>query len=180
VEFRETTVEGVWLVSSDWHKDDRGGFARLFCPEDFARGGIKGFTPVQINLSTNPAALTLRGMHYQPRPMAEDKFVFAARGRVFDVALDLRPESASYLKWFGQELVAGSGQGLFIPQGCAHGFLTLEEHSDVCYLMGRMFAPGYGACVRWDDPAFGIQWPDAPAIISLRDSECPEYAGQPG
>ena len=178
--FIPTGVDGVFVVEQDPHRDERGLFARLYSPSEFAKAGLGHFRPVDVNLSTNTRAGTLRGMHYQPRPHAEDKLVYVARGRGFDVALDLRPESPTYLKWTGHELTAGEPRGLFIPEGCAHGFLTLEDDSDVLYQMGKAYVPGHGAAVRWDDPAFGIRWPGLPDVMSDRDRDCPDYAGQSG
>jgi dTDP-4-dehydrorhamnose 3,5-epimerase len=178
--FVSTDVRGVFIVEAVPHRDDRGLFARLYCPDAFAGAGLGHFRPANVNLSTNVKSGTLRGMHYQPRPHAEDKLVHVARGRVFDVALDLRPESPSYLKWAGIQLCAGEPRGLFIPEGCAHGFLTLEDNSDVLYQMGKPYVRGGGATVRWNDPAFGIEWPDDPLVISERDRDCPDYAGQAG
>jgi dTDP-4-dehydrorhamnose 3,5-epimerase len=178
--FTKTDVLGVLLVDTAPHEDERGLFARLYCPDAFAEAGLGQFAPVQINLSTNRLAGTLRGMHYQPRPHAEDKLVHVVRGRVFDVAVDLRPESPTYRKWTGVELRASEPRGLFIPEGCAHGFLTLEDHSDIHYQMGRMFEPGHAARVRWNDPAFGIAWPAEPAVMADADRDCPDYEGQAG
>jgi dTDP-4-dehydrorhamnose 3,5-epimerase len=178
--FRPTDVDGVLRIEAEPHRDERGMFARLYCPHEFERAGLGHFRPVQVNLSTNHKRGTLRGMHYQPRPHAEDKLVFAARGKVFDAVVDLRPESPTYLKWTGHELAAGSGTGLFIPEGCAHGFLTLEDQSDVLYQMGNVYQPGLGATVRWNDPAFGIDWPESPKVMSERDRDCPDYQGQAG
>jgi dTDP-4-dehydrorhamnose 3,5-epimerase len=114
-------------------------------------------------------------MHYQPDPFAETKLVRTVRGRIFDVALDLRPNSATYRKWTAAELSADDGRALLIPEGVAHGFLTLEDDTDVLYQISPAFAPGHEAGVRWDDPAFAIAWPDAPQVISERDSGYPDH-----
>ncbi|MFN3573339.1 MAG: dTDP-4-dehydrorhamnose 3,5-epimerase family protein [Phenylobacterium sp.] len=174
--FSPTEVAGVMRVEIEPVQDARGAFARLHCPEEFAAAGIP-FAPAQTSLSRNAAAFTLRGMHYQPAPHGETKLVRAVRGRVFDVALDLRPDSPTYLKWTGAVLDADEGQALFIPEGVAHGFLTLLPDTDVLYQIAPMFEPGHGAGVRWNDPAFAIRWPAPPEVISERDAAYPDFRG---
>ncbi|MCA3556005.1 dTDP-4-dehydrorhamnose 3,5-epimerase family protein [Aestuariivirga sp.] len=170
------SIPGLAVVTADAATDERGSFARFYCAETFAAAGL-GFTPMQVNLSHNPARHTLRGMHYQDPPRAEAKLVHVTRGAIYDVALDLRPASATYRRWFGIRLDAASLTGLFIPEGFAHGYITLEPDSDVLYHMGRIFEPGFGKGVRWNDPAFGIDWPARPAVISERDANYPNVAG---
>ena len=172
--FIDTEVAGVMLVEIEPREDERGAFARLHCPEAFAAAGHP-FSPVQTSLSRNPHVHTLRGMHYQGAPYAESKLVRAVRGRIFDVALDLRPESPTRLRWTAAELSAENGRALLIPEGVAHGFLTLEPDTDVLYQISPAFHPGHEAGVRWDDPAFAIAWPAAPALISPRDATYPDY-----
>ncbi len=172
--FSQTAIPGVLVIDIETHEDERGAFARLQCPDEFAAAG-QPFAPVQTSLSRNPRAGTLRGMHYQPAPNAEAKLVRAVRGRMFDVALDLRPASPTYRKWFGIELSADNARALFIPEGVAHGFLTLEADTDVFYQIAPKFEPGHEAGVRWDDPAFAIAWPHAPALISQRDATYPDF-----
>jgi dTDP-4-dehydrorhamnose 3,5-epimerase len=173
--FVPTAIAGVVRVEAEPHTDDRGLFARLHCPEEFAAAGIP-FAPAQTSVSRNPKAGTLRGLHYQAAPHAETKLVRVTRGRVFDVGVDLRPGSPTYRQWAAAELSAENLVGLFIPEGVAHGFLTLEPDSDVVYQIAPAYRPGYEAGVRWDDPAFGIDWPAAPALISPRDATYPDYA----
>jgi dTDP-4-dehydrorhamnose 3,5-epimerase len=173
--FTATEIPGVLVVEAEPHSDDRGAFARLHCPEEFAAAGHP-FAPVQTSLSRNPAAGTLRGMHHQPAPHAETKLVRAVRGRVFDVAVDLRPESPAHRRWVGAELSAENQKALFVPEGVAHGFLTLEDDTDVLYQISPAFVPGHEAGVRWDDPAFGIEWPAAPKLLSPRDAAYPDYS----
>jgi len=173
--FTRSDIEGVVIVDAEPHTDARGGFARLHCPEEFAAAGI-AFAPVQTSVSRNPTARTLRGLHYQPAPHAETKLVRVTRGRVFDVAVDLRPDSATYLRWTAAELSAENLRGLYIPEGVAHGFLTLEPDTDVLYQIAPAFRPGHEAGLRWDDPAFAIRWPAAPALISDRDATYPDYS----
>ena len=174
--FTATDIEGVVIVDAEPHTDARGSFARLHCPEEFAAAGIP-FEPVQTSVSRNPGAHTLRGLHYQPAPNAETKLVRVTRGRVFDVAVDLRRESPTHRRWTATELSAENLRGLFIPQGVAHGFLTLEPDSDVLYQIAPAFQPGFEAGVRWNDPAFAIAWPASPAVISERDAAYPDYDG---
>lgn len=169
-----TAVAGVFVVEREVHADARGSFERTFCEAEFAQAGID-FRAVQLNLSRNPRTGTLRGMHYQPAPHAEAKLVQCVRGRILDVALDLRPDSPTYLAHVAVTLDAREARSLFIPEGCAHGFLTLEDDSDVLYHMGSAFVAGVGAGVRWDDPAFGIAWPASPASISDRDATYPDF-----
>ena len=176
MDFQRTRIDGVFHVKARPHRDDRGAFARLHCPAEFAAAGIP-FAPVQTSLSGNPHPGTLRGMHYQPAPHAETKLVRAVRGRIFDVALDLRPTSASYRQWFAAELSADNLEALFIPEGVAHGFLTLEANTDVLYQIAPAFEPGHEAGVRWDDPAFAIRWPERPQLISPRDASYPDHRG---
>jgi dTDP-4-dehydrorhamnose 3,5-epimerase len=169
-----TEIAGVVVIEAEAHADARGAFVRLHCPEAFAAAGHP-FSPAQTSLSRNPTARTLRGLHYQRSPFAETKLVRAARGRLFDVAVDLRPESPTHRRWFGVELSAENLQGLLIPKGVAHGFLTLEDDTDVLYQITPAYQPGCEAGVRWDDPAFAIVWPAAPALMSDRDAAYPDY-----
>lgn len=172
--FTPTDIAGVVVVDIEAREDDRGAFARLHCPEEFAAAGHP-FTPAQTSLSRNPRAGTLRGMHHQPTPYAERKLVRAIRGRIFDVAVDLRPDSPTHRQWTATELSADNARALLIPEGVAHGFLTLEADSDVLYQISPAFEPGHEAGVRWNDEAFAIRWPAAPTLISPRDAAYPDY-----
>ena len=172
--FSDTEIAGVVVVEIEAHSDERGAFARLQCPEEFAAAGHP-FTPAQTSLSRNPRAGTLRGLHYQPAPHAEVKLVRAVRGRIFDVAVDLRPGSPTHRKWTATELSADNARALLIPEGVAHGFLTLEPDTDVLYQIAPAYRPGHDAGVRWDDPAFGIDWPTRPTLISARDAGYPDF-----
>ena len=174
--FSETGIAGVAIVDIEPREDARGAFARLQCPDEFAGAGHP-FVPAQTSLSRNTRAGTLRGMHYQPAPYGETKLVRAVRGRIFDVALDLRADSPTYLRWTAEELSAENARALLIPEGVAHGFLTLEPDTDVLYQISPAFQPGHEAGVRWDDPAFAIAWPAAPEVISERDSRLPRSPG---
>ena len=170
--FVPTRIDGVTIVELEPSRDERGGFVRTYCEEEFAAAGIP-FRVVQANLSTNAAALTLRGLHFQRAPHGEPKIVSCLRGRIFDVAVDIRPDSPTYLLWEAAELAAGLDRILCLGEGIAHGFLTLEPDSEVHYLMGAPYVAEAAAGLRWDDPAIGIAWPAAPAIISERDRSYP-------
>lgn len=162
-------------IAPEPHHDPRGLFARLFCPIEWAAAGLAPFSPVQMNLSRNPTLHTLRGLHLQHPAHAEAKLVRVTQGRIFDVALDLRPESPTYLQWAGVELDAEGMQALFIPAGCAHGFLSLAPDTDVLYLMDRAHVPNQGRGVRWDDPRFAIAWPAEPVLMDARDASWPDW-----
>jgi len=174
--FSETPIAGVVVVDIEPQADARGAFARLHCPDEFAAAGHP-FTPAQTSLSRNPHAGTLRGLHYQRAPHAETKLVRAVRGRMFDVAVDLREGSPTWRHWTAAELSADNARALLIPEGVAHGFLTLEPDTDVLYQISPAFVAGHEAGVRWDDPAFAIVWPAAPRIISERDAGYPLQQG---
>jgi len=175
--FSATDIEGVVVVDISPAQDDRGFFARLHCPDEFAAAGHP-FTPAQTSLSHNAQAATLRGLHYQAPPHAEAKLVRVTRGRIFDVALDLRPDSPTRLRWTAAELSAENGRALLIPKGVAHGFITLEPATDVLYQIDQMHTPGHGRGVRWNDPAFAIAWPVAPAVISAQDASYADYGAE--
>lgn len=174
--FTPTELAGVVRVEADPHADERGLFARLHCPDEFQAAGV-AFAPAQTSVSRNPSPHTLRGLHYQPAPHGETKLVRVTRGRIFDVAVDLRPASPTYRRWTAAELSADNLAALLIPEGVAHGFLTLEADTDVLYQIAPKFSPGHEAGVRWDDPAFGIAWPAPPAMISDRDATYPDHQG---
>ena len=172
--FLATDIAGVVIVEAEPHTDLRGSFARLHAPDEFATAGIS-FAPVQTSVSTNPTQGTLRGLHVQNAPYAETKLVRAVRGRVFDVAVDLRPDSPTHRRWTATELSATNLRGVFIPAGVAHGFLTLEPDTDILYQIAPAFTPGHAAGVRWDDPAFSIAWPGVPALMSPADAAYADY-----
>lgn len=173
--FSATAIDGVTIVDLDPSTDERGSFARLHCPDEFAAAGHP-FVPAQTSLSRNTAARTLRGLHYEAPPRAEVKLVRVTRGAIFDVAVDLRQGSPTYLKWTGAELSADNGRALLIGAGMAHGFITLAPDTDVLYQIDKMFEAGHGCGVRWNDPAFGIVWPVQPMVISERDATYPDHA----
>lgn len=170
--FLSTALAGVTIVEPEPISDQRGSFARLYCPEEFTRAGI-AFVPTQTSLSFNRARHTLRGMHYCLEP--EAKLVRCTRGRIFDVALDLRRDSPTFRHWFGIELDPSAARALYIPANVAHGFLTLEPDSDMLYQIDRLYRPGFDAGVRWNDPRFAIAWPAQPAVIDARDRNYPDF-----
>lgn len=171
---RETTVDGVFVVEPERVEDERGFFARTWCAGELAGAGLDPSLS-QCSISFNTRRGTLRGMHFQRAPFEESKVVRCTRGRIYDVALDLRPGSPTFRASVGVELTAENRLALYVPKGCAHGFLTLEDASEVLYLISAPFTPGASAGVRWDDPAFAIEWPARPAVISTRDASYPDF-----
>lgn len=169
--FAPTPIPGVVEVTTTPHRDARGGFARLYCPDDFAAAGIS-FAPTQVNLSTNPLRHTLRGLHFQHAPHAEAKLVRAITGQVWDVAVDLRP-GPGFGRWHGVILDATLMNAMFLPEGVAHGFVTLADNAAVLYHMGRNHLPGQSNGLRWDDPALAITWPAPPVLIGDADLAWP-------
>lgn len=157
------------LVELEAHHDDRGAFARTFCVDEFARAGLPTSFP-QCNLSINDRAGTLRGMHFNHAPFGESKLVRCVRGAIHDVVVDLRPDSPTRFEHVAVELSADNRLALFVPADFAHGFLTLSDSSDVYYHMGASYRPGAARGFRWDDPAFGIEWPLQPTMLSGADS----------
>lgn len=174
--FIEAPLAGAWVVEPERLGDERGFFARTFDRDEFAARGMEPAV-VQCSTSFNARAGTLRGLHHQSEPHGEPKLVRCTRGAVFDVIVDLRPGSPTHRRWHGVELSAENGRALYVPPGLAHGFQTLEDSSEVLYMMGREYVPEAASGVRWDDPAFGIEWPPAPArVMSERDRDYPDYA----
>lgn len=172
--FTETKLKGAYILDLEKLQDNRGFFARMYCEEEFRKSGIS-FSPVQGNVSFNQHKYTLRGMHYQEPPFEEAKLVRCTRGAIYDVIIDIRPESPTANEWVGVELTAENRKMIFIPKGFAHGFLTLEEETEVNYLMSEFYKPGAGRGIRWDDPAFNIDWPAEVAVISEKDKNWPPY-----
>src|SRR6266481_4374058 len=170
--FTPTSVAGAVLVDPILRQDDRGHFSRAWCIREFAEQGID-FVPVQANTGSSFRKGTLRGLHLQVKPALEAKLVCCTSGALFDVVVDLRRESPSCFKWYGVELRAGSSQMLYIPEGCAHGYQTLEDYTDLCYMASQYFTPSAARGVRFDDPAFGIKWPLVPTAMSEQDRNWP-------
>jgi dTDP-4-dehydrorhamnose 3,5-epimerase len=174
--FTETPIAGAVLVELEPLVDERGSFARTFAVDEFAAHGLET-SVVQCNTSTNARAGTLRGLHYQAPPHAEAKLVRCVRGSLYDVVVDLRPESLTYCKWYGVELSSSNLRMLFIPEGLAHGFQTLEDDTEVLYQMSAAYSSEHARGVRWDDPAFGIDWPAADLrTISDRDRDYADFS----
>lgn len=174
--FTALAIEGAWLVQAPVHADERGSFSRVLDAEAFAERGLE-VPGNQISLSRNPRAGTLRGLHMQSAPHAELKLVRCMAGAVFDVLVDLRPQSPSFRVWHAEELTPDNGRALYIPRGCAHGFQTLVDGSDVLYLIADPWVPEAAGGVRWNDPAFAIAWPEIEGerIIAPRDASYPDF-----
>jgi dTDP-4-dehydrorhamnose 3,5-epimerase len=173
--FESTAVSGVVLITPKRMPDQRGFFSVTWAQDEFEAHGLE--TRVfQRNLAFNHEARTLRGMHFQKDQHAEVKIISCQAGAVYDVALDLRPESPTYRRWTGVELRPETGQLLYVPRGCAHGYLTLEPRSIVEYLISDEYAPHSAGGVRWDDRAFAIEWPAEPLVMNERDRTWPDFA----
>lgn len=174
MKFIETSVSGVMLVEFDCHIDERGSFRRLWSQHEAESANV-GRPIVQSSVSITRRRGTLRGMHFQLPPSREDKIVQCVRGRIFDVALDLRRNSTTYLKHFGTELSETQPSAVFIPTGCAHGFLTLDDECTVIYMMTDYYDPVLSTGVRWNDPAFAISWPEEPTELLERDNSYGDF-----
>ena len=173
----ETPITGAWLLEIEPVADERGFFARSLCVDTLAAHGLEGRMQQQ-SVSFNHRRGTLRGMHYQRSPYEEIKLVRVTQGRIYDVILDLRCDSPSYLRWYAVELSADSHRTLYIPKGVAHGFQALEDRSEVFYQMASAYVPDHSCGVRWNDPVFAIDWPLADPILSERDASHPLFTGQ--
>lgn len=168
MEFLKTKLPGVFEIHIEAKPDERGFFARTWCQQKFESEGLVGKL-VQASLSFNKRKGTLRGLHYQVAPYEETKLIRCTRGAIFDVVLDLRPKSPAFKKWVGVELTAEKRNMIYVPEGCAHGFLTLEDQTEVTYQMSQFQDAESARGVRWDDPAFQIKWPAKVEVISERD-----------
>lgn len=172
MKFIETPLAGAYVVELEKREDERGFFARAFCVDEFAAHGLNT-TVKQSNLSGSAQKGTTRGLHYQVAPMGEVKFIRCIKGAVFDVLVDMRPESSTYLKWFGLELSAQNQRAIYIPEGFAHGHQTLEDDSQIMYLTSQVYSPEHERGVRWNDPKVNVQWPLAPTVVSDKDQSWP-------
>ena len=172
--FTPTSLSGVFEVMPVPMYDDRGFFARTWCRQEFEQAGLNTGL-VQCSISFNTHKGTLRGMHYQASPHAETKLVRCTGGAICDVVLDLRPESPTFRAWVAVTLTAQNRMMLYVPDGCAHGFLTLEDNTEVFYQMSEFYSPDSARGVRWNDPAFAIRWPEEPLIMSERDRSYPDF-----
>jgi dTDP-4-dehydrorhamnose 3,5-epimerase len=176
--FEPTAIPGVVVVDVDRHVDERGFFARSWCAEEFAAAGLPSDL-VQCSISWNERRHTLRGMHWQAAPHGEGKLVRCTRGAIHDVVVDLRPESPTFLENVAVELDEDNRRALFVPAGVAHGFLTLSGRTEVAYQMDTPYVPAAARGARWDDAAFGIEWPAPPAVIADRDRSYPDFIADP-
>jgi dTDP-4-dehydrorhamnose 3,5-epimerase len=166
--FTKTDIEGVWIISPDPHMDDRGRFMRAWCMQEFRDHGID-FVPVQANMGFSLNKGTTRGMHYQQEPALEAKLIRCTKGAIFDVAVDLRKDATTYGQWVGYHLTANDGCMLYVPGGCAHGYQTLENDTEIYYMASAFYTPDAVRGMRFDDPAVRIQWPLVPTSISPQD-----------
>jgi dTDP-4-dehydrorhamnose 3,5-epimerase len=172
--FTPTPLESAFLIDPEFRTDQRGGFARTFCRTEFEKQGLNPLVE-QSNMSFNPRKGTLRGLHYQTPPAAEAKYVRCTQGAVFVAIIDLRPESKTHLRHFGVELTAAGRRALYVPEVFAHGYLTLEDDTEVAYNTSSPYMPEYERGIRFDDPLFGIRWPLPIESISEKDLWWPPY-----
>lgn len=177
--FTETALKGSFVIDPEAVRDERGMFARTWCQKEFEAQGLK-VTWVQSSISVNNRKGTMRGMHYQAAPHEESKLVRCTRGEIYDVIVDLRPTSPTYCRYVGVTLSAENRRAVYIPKQFAHGFLTLEENSEVSYYMSEFHDPASARGLRWDDPTFGIQWPDAIMVMSEKDRSWPVFTSLQG
>ena len=174
--WRETELPGAFVVETEPIEDERGWFARIHDESELEQRGLASRF-VQSSIAFNKEWGTLRGLHYQAAPHAEAKLVRCIRGAVYDVIVDLRPGSSTFKRWFAVELSAAGGELLYVPEGVAHGYLTLEDETETLYLISATYAPEAARGVRWDDPAFGIEWPHDPRVMSEKDKAWPDFSG---
>ncbi len=172
MKFVETPLSGAFVIDLEQLEDSRGFFARAFCVQEFAAHGLNA-TVAQCNVSFNHKRGTLRGMHFQVPPAAETKLVRCTQGAIYDVIVDLRPDSPTYQSHFAVELSQQNHRALYVPAGFAHGFQTLTDNTEVFYQMGEVFTPGCQRGIRYDDPALAIAWPLPVSEISAKDQQLP-------
>ena len=170
--FKETKLKGAYILEIEPIKDERGFFARSWCKREFEEKGLKAEI-AQINVSHNPKKGTLRGLHYQVSPHEETKLIRCTKGALYDVIVDMRPESPTFKQWFGVELTAENHKMLYVPEGFAHGYLTLTDDVEASYQVSEFYTPGAEKGIRWDDPEFNIEWPVPIAVISEKDKNQP-------
>jgi dTDP-4-dehydrorhamnose 3,5-epimerase len=176
--FRETPLPGAWLLTPERFADERGFFARTFCRRDFAARGLDPDV-AQCSVSFNHKRGTVRGLHFQIAPHEEVKLVRVTRGALWDVIVDLRPDSPTFKKHFSAVLSAEAGNQLYIPKGVGHGFQTLEDGTEVSYQISEPYAPEFSRGYRWDDPAFAIPWPEPVTVMSEKDRSLPFFGKEP-
>lgn len=172
--FHETKLSGVFEIHLEPMGDERGFFARSWCQNEFERHGLMAVT-LQCNISFNEKKGTLRGLHYQAVPHSEAKLIRCTRGSLYDVVVDLRPQSPTFRQWVGVVLSAENRLMIHVPEGLAHGFITLEDKTELHYQMSELYYPELSRGVRWDDPAFRIEWPSKVEVISERDRSYPNF-----
>ncbi|MBE9156217.1 dTDP-4-dehydrorhamnose 3,5-epimerase [Nodosilinea sp. LEGE 06152] len=174
--FEATNLKDAFVIDLEIRSDDRGGFARTFCAKEFEEHGLKPMV-AQCNMSFNYKKGTLRGMHYQLAPAAETKLVRCTRGAIYDVIIDIRPDSPTYMQHFGVELTADNRKALYVPELFAHGYQALTDDAEVIYQVGEFYSPGFEQGIRYDDLTFGIEWPIPVTVISEKDSKWPAFKG---
>jgi dTDP-4-dehydrorhamnose 3,5-epimerase len=172
--FTETPITGAYLIDLEKHGDDRGFFARVFCRNEFGERDLETQF-VQINNSLSAERGTLRGLHYQLAPAEEVKVVRCVAGAMWDVIVDIRPQSATFGRWFGAELSAANRRMIYAPRGMAHGFVTLADRTEAFYMVSAFYAPERERGIRWNDPRFGIEWPVTPTVMSDKDRHRPDF-----
>lgn len=172
--FIQTKIKGLFIIEPELREDERGYFTRIFCKKELLKIGVK-YNIVQINRSLTVVKGTIRGLHYQKNPRAEDKIIQCIQGKIFDVALDLRKNSKTFGKWFGLEISSVNKKMLLVPKGFAHGFQTLEKKSIVQYFVSEYYSPEYESGIRWNDPRFNFKWPVKSPKISKKDSNWPLF-----
>ncbi len=172
--FTDTQLQGAFVIEPEQVEDERGFFARAWCQREFEARGLNPRL-VQCSISSNKMKGTLRGMHYQVKPHQEAKLVRCTRGAIYDVIIDLRPDSSTFKQWMAVELTEDNRRMLYIPEGLAHGFQTLEDSTEVFYQISEFYAPECARGIRWNDPAIGIRWPSGELIISSRDQSYPDF-----
>jgi dTDP-4-dehydrorhamnose 3,5-epimerase len=173
--FTETKIPGVFVIELEKREDARGYFARAWCEKEFAAHGLPKF--VQTNMSLCRQKGTVRGLHYQVAPHGEAKYMRCIAGAIFDVVVDIRPDSPSYKKWFGVELSAANKKAIFVPEGLPHAYQALTDDAEVIYSTSCFYTPGAERGIRWNDPAFNIEWPIREAIVSDKDAKWADWKG---
>jgi len=176
MKFFQTKLKGSYVIETEPKFDERGSFSRIFCKNEFLNPRGIDFTVVQCNAAHNRKKATLRGMHYQANPFQEAKLIKCIKGAIYDVAVDLRPNSPTFCQWFSLELNSDNHKMLYIPKDFAHGYLTLKDDTEVLYFVSEFYHPESEKGSRWNDPAFGITWPLKPKMISDKDMKFPDFA----
>jgi dTDP-4-dehydrorhamnose 3,5-epimerase len=173
--FTKTKLEGAYIIDVEQRRDDRGFFGRIWCRDEMVGHGLNADI-LQANISYNKYKGTLRGLHYQKEPFAECKLVRCTAGALYDVIVDIRPESPTFKQWIGVELTGENFRSIYVPEGFAHGFITLAPHTSVHYMVTQSYSPGAERGLRYDDPEFKIEWPLEPVLISEKDKSHPAFS----